>query len=87
MYDSLGRILFSRSFDLMDSRTTLNSEELSMGMNLNMEAKLDTGAFSVFLTSETNALIKAEGTQSRIPWFHLLSKRIVSLDEARRKSA
>ena len=56
-------------------------------MNLNMEAKLDTGAFSVFLTSETNALIKAEGTQSRIPWFHLLSKRIVSLDEARRKSA
>jgi hypothetical protein len=52
-----------------------------------MGAKLDTGAFSDVLISETKALIKAKGTQSRIPLFHLLSKSIVSLDDARRKSA
>ena len=48
---------------------------------------LDAGASSVILTSETKALIKARGTQSRIPRFHLSSKRIVSPDDARIKSA
>lgn len=52
-----------------------------------MEGNDIAGASALDFTSATNAFRKALGTHSRIPLFHMLSKSIVSLEDARRKSA
>ncbi|CAM0913164.1 unnamed protein product [Alopecurus aequalis] len=57
------------------------------GRKLNIDGSDIAGASALDFTSATKAFRKALGTHSRIPLFHVLSKSIASLDDARRKAA